>query len=144
MPKFVYTEEFRRTAAELVAGGMSQKQVWADMGCSKSALRSRHPIHLLGLRRKICQAGLMPSFGTVGDGLDNTMMESFWSSMQIELLNRQRWKTRIELANALFDYIEIFHDRKRRHSGLGYLNPADFELRSTVTTLNASALHRRR
>ncbi len=86
---------------------------------------------------KIRQAGLMPSFGTVGDGLDNAMMESFWSSMQIELLNRQRWKTRIELANAIFDYIEIFHNRKRRHSGLGYLSPADFELRSTVTPLMA-------
>ena len=49
---------------------------------------------------KIRSAGLMPSFGTVGDGLDNAMIESFWSSMQIELLNRQRWRTRVELANA--------------------------------------------
>lgn len=61
--------------------------------------------------------------------------------MQIKLLNRQRWRTRIELANAIFDYIEIFHNRKRRHSGLGYLSPADFELRSTVTPLMAAALH---
>lgn len=52
-------------------------------------------------------AGLLPSFGTVGDGLDNAMMESFWSSMQIELLNRRKWRTRVELANAIFDYIEI-------------------------------------
>ena len=55
---------------------------------------------------KIRSAGLLPSFGTVGDGLDNAMMESFWSSMQIELLNRRKWKTRVELANAIFDYIE--------------------------------------
>jgi transposase InsO family protein len=55
----------------------------------------------------------MPSFGTVGDGLDNAMMESFWSSMQIELLNRKRWKTRVELSNAMFDYIEIFYNRQR-------------------------------
>lgn len=47
---------------------------------------------------KIRSAGLMPSFGCVGDGLDNAMMESSWSSMQIELLNRKRWKTRTELA----------------------------------------------
>jgi len=39
----------------------------------------------------------------VGDGLGNTMMESFWSSMQIELLNRKKWATRIELANAIFE-----------------------------------------
>ena len=62
---------------------------------------------------KIRSAGLMPSFGIVGDGLDNAMMESFWSSMQIELLNRKKWKTRLELANAIFDYIEIFHNRER-------------------------------
>ena len=76
---------------------------------------------------KIRSAGLMPSFGSVGDGLDNAMMESFWSSMQIELLNRQRWKTRVELANAVFDYIEIFHNRQRRHSALGYRTPTEFE-----------------
>lgn len=48
----------------------------------------------------------MPSFGSVGDGFDSAMMESFWSSMQIELLNRKKWKTRVELANAIFEYIE--------------------------------------
>jgi transposase InsO family protein len=77
---------------------------------------------------RIRSAGLMPSFGTVGDGLDNAMMESFWSSMQIELLNRRRWKTRVELANAIFDYIEIFHNRQRRHSSLDYHTPNEFEL----------------
>jgi transposase InsO family protein len=79
---------------------------------------------------RIRSAGLMPSFGTVGDGLDNAMMESFWSSMQIELLDRKRWNTRVELANAIFDYIEIFYNRRRRHSGVGYLTPIEFELRS--------------
>jgi transposase InsO family protein len=44
---------------------------------------------------KIRAAGLLPSFGTIGDGLDNAMTESFWSSMQIELLDRQKWKTRV-------------------------------------------------
>ena len=77
---------------------------------------------------KIRSAGLMPSFGSVGDGLDNAMMERFWSSMQIELLNRRKWKTRVELANAIFDYIEIFHNRQRRHSALGYRSPIDYEL----------------
>lgn len=86
---------------------------------------------------KIRSAGLLPSFGTVGDGLDNAMMESFWSSMQIELLNRQRWKTRVELANAIFDYIEIFHNRQRRHSALGYRTPIEYELLSEKNTIPA-------
>ncbi len=48
--------------------------------------------------------------------------------MQIELLDRKKWKTRIELANAIFDYIEIFHNRQRRHSALGYSTPIEYEL----------------
>ena len=55
------------------------------------------------------------------------MMESFWSSMQIELLNRKKWKTRVELANAIFEYIEIFHNRQRRHSALGYRTTIEYE-----------------
>ena len=88
---------------------------------------------------KIRSAGLLPSFGSVGDGLDNAMMESFWSSMQIELLNRQRWKTRVELANAIFDYIEVFHNRRRRHSALGYLTPIEYELRFDRETITAAS-----
>ncbi len=52
--------------------------------------------------------------------------------MQIELLNRQKWQTRVELANAIFDYIEIFHNRQRRHSALGYLTPNQFEIASQL------------
>jgi transposase InsO family protein len=77
---------------------------------------------------RIRDAGLMPSFGSVGDAFDNAMMESFWSSMQNELLDRKKWKTRLELSNAIFDYIEIFYNRQRRHSSLDYVSPVEFEL----------------
>jgi len=53
--------------------------------------------------------------------------------VQTELLNRQRWKTRIELATALFEYLEIFHNRRRRHSSPGMLTPIEYELRATRT-----------
>lgn len=86
---------------------------------------------------KVRAAGLMPSFGSVGDGLDNAMMESFWSSMQIELLNRKRWKIRLELANAIFDYIEIFYNRQRRHSSLDYRTPIEHELLSEKNLIPA-------
>ncbi len=86
---------------------------------------------------KVRSAGLVPSFGTVGDGLDNAMMESFWGSMQIELLNRQKWKTRVELANAIFEYIEIFHNRQRRHSALDYRTPIEHELSFDNDTIRA-------
>ncbi len=47
--------------------------------------------------------------------------------MQTELLNRRRWRTRVELANALFEYLEVFHNRQRRHSALGMLTPIEYE-----------------
>jgi hypothetical protein len=47
--------------------------------------------------------------------------------VQVELLNRKRWKTRIELATAIHDYIELFHNTRRRHSGLGMLTPSEVE-----------------
>jgi transposase InsO family protein len=57
----------------------------------------------------------------------NAVIESFWSRMQVELLDRKRWRTRVELANAIFKYLEIFHNRQRRHSALGMLTPVEFE-----------------
>jgi len=77
-------------------------------------------------------SGLVPSMGSVGDCFDNAMVEAFWSRMQVELLDRHRWKTRVELANAIFEYLEIFHNRQRRHSRLGMLSPIEFEQASTV------------
>jgi len=72
-------------------------------------------------------SGLLPSMGTIGDAYDNAVIESFWARMQTELLDRQRWRTRVELANAIFEYLEIFHNRQRRHSALGWHTPVEFE-----------------
>ena len=77
--------------------------------------------------RRALDSGLLPSMGSVGDCYDNAVIESFWSRMQVELLDRQRWRTRVELANAIFEYLEIFHNRQRRHSALGMLSPIEFE-----------------
>jgi putative transposase len=71
--------------------------------------------------------GLISSMGTVGDCFDNAPMESFWGSMQIELLNRQHWRTNLQLAAGIADYIENFYNVARRHSTLNYLTPTEFE-----------------
>ncbi len=78
------------------------------------------------------RSGLLPSMGSVGDAFDNAVIESFWGRMQTELLNRKRWTTRIELANAIFNYLEVFHNRRRRHSALGMLTPTQFELQHST------------
>jgi putative transposase len=73
------------------------------------------------------RSGLLPSMGSIGDCFDNAVVESFWARMQVELLNRRRWRTRVELANAIFEHLEIFYNRQRRHSSLGMLTPIEFE-----------------
>jgi putative transposase len=74
------------------------------------------------------ESGLVASMGTVGDALDNAVAEAFWARMQVELLNRKKWRTRVELANAIFEYLEIFHNRQRRHSALGMHTPIEYEI----------------
>ena len=70
---------------------------------------------------------LVPSMGTVGDCFDNALMEAFWARMQVELLDRRKWKTRIELANAIFEYLEISHNRRWRHTALDMHTPIEYE-----------------
>jgi len=79
---------------------------------------------------RACRSGLVPSMGSIGGCYDariNAMIESFWAHMQVELLGRQRWRTRIELADAIFEYVEVFHNRHRRHSALGIRSPIENE-----------------
>jgi putative transposase len=85
--------------------------------------------------RRALDSGLMPSMGAVGSCYDNALIESFWSRMQVELLDRRPWRTRVELANAIFEYLEIFHNRQRRHSALGMLTPVEFETRHQAATV---------
>ena len=70
---------------------------------------------------------LLGSMGTVGDCFDNAPMESFWGSMQIELLNRKKWMAYVELATAMADYIVTFYNPLRRHSSIEYPTPDEFE-----------------
>lgn len=84
--------------------------------------------------RRALDSGLVPSMGSKGDCYDNAMIESFWARMQVELLDRKRWSTRVELATEIFSYLEIFHNRQRRHSALGMLTPVEFEARHQQPT----------
>jgi putative transposase len=77
--------------------------------------------------KRLREAGLLGSMGSVGDCYDNAMMESFWGTMQLELLDSKTWQTRDELANAVFEWIECWYNTKRRHSSVGMHSPATFE-----------------
>jgi len=78
-----------------------------------------------GLRCK--HAGVRPSMGSVADCYDNAMCESFFATLECELLDRTRFKTQAEAKLAVFDFIEGWYNPHRRHSALGYKSPAKFE-----------------
>ena len=84
--------------------------------------------------QRLRAAGLLPSMGTIGDCYDNSMMESFWGTLQLEVLDTRIWETRDELANAIFEWIECWYNTERRHSSLGMLRPVEFEALYTDQT----------
>jgi len=83
----------------------------------------------LAFGRRLREAGLVSSMGSRGDCFDNATAESFFATLECELLARRRFPTRSAARLALFDYIEGFSNTHRRHSALGYLSPAAYERR---------------
>jgi putative transposase len=77
--------------------------------------------------RRLHASGLIASMGTVGDALDNAVAESFFATLECELLDRYPWPTRAGLRTAIFDFIEVFYNRQRRHSTLDYASPVSYE-----------------
>jgi putative transposase len=81
----------------------------------------------LSFSERLKDEGLLPSMGRVGCAYDNALAESFVATLKTELLYRNAWPTRQAARTAVFEYIEGFYNTRRRHSALGYLNPAEFE-----------------
>jgi putative transposase len=79
-------------------------------------------------RQALGQAGLIASMSRRGNCYDNATMESFWSTLKLELIYRCCFDTRTQARAQIFDYIESFYNRQRAHSALGYHSPVDFEL----------------
>ena len=75
------------------------------------------------------EMGVMPSMGSVGDAYDNAMAESFFATLERELLNRRRFRTQTEARLAVFEWLEGWYNPHRRHSSLGYLSPVNYERR---------------
>jgi putative transposase len=73
------------------------------------------------------EMGVKPSMGTVGDAYDNAMAESFFATLECELIDRRSWKTKAEARLAIFTWVESWYNPLRRHSGLGQRSPNAFE-----------------
>ena len=90
----------------------------SDQGCQYTSMA-------FGQRCK--SAGIRPSMGSVGDCYDNALCESFFATLECELIERSRFSSLQQTRLAVFDFIEGFYNPRRRHSAIGYLSPINFE-----------------
>jgi putative transposase len=77
--------------------------------------------------RRLKESGILASMGAVGTAYDNAAAESFFSTLKRELVHRRRFATKTEAKTAIFEWIEVFYNHRRRHSTIGNVSPADFE-----------------
>ena len=101
----------------------------SDQGCQYTSLA-------FGARCR--DWGVVPSMGSVGDCYDNAMAESFFATLECELLDRRRLSTHGETRAAVFDFIEGWYNTQRRHSALGYLSPLEFERRHAASPVDGA------
>ena len=80
-----------------------------------------------GYRRLLAECGIECSMSGKGDCWDNAVMESFWGTLKTELVNHERYETRDHARASIFEYVEVFYNRHRLHSSLGYVSPEQFE-----------------
>jgi putative transposase len=85
----------------------------------------------ISFAQRLEEADILPSMGSVADPYDNALAESFVATLKRELLDRRPWPTREEVRTAIFEFVEVFYNRQRIHSALGYRSPVDYE-RSTM------------
>ena len=124
-----------------VAGWSMGERMTADLVLSalNMALQMRKPVSVIhhsdqgsqytsiAFGRRCKEMGVRPSMGTVGDAYDNAMAESFFATLECELINRRSWKSQAEARTALFIWIEGRYNPRRRHSALDYQSPINFE-----------------
>jgi putative transposase len=91
----------------------------------------------LALGARLAETGIAPSVGAPGSAYDNALVESFFASLETELIDRSRWASHAAARADVFDWLERFYNRTRRHSALGYLSPAEFERRYRQETSGA-------
>ncbi len=120
-------ETHLRTALVLAALEMAVRQRQPRAVIHHSDQGTQYTALAFGQRCR--QAGVRPSMGSVGDCYDNALCESFFATLECELLDRSSFRTTAEARAAVFDFIEGWYNTQRRHSALGYESPLVFELR---------------
>ncbi len=140
---FLYLSVVTDVYSRKVVGWAFGVQMTADLVISalNMALTTRRPesvIHhsdqgsqytSIAFGQRCKEMGVRPSMGSVGDAYDNAMAESFFASLECELIARRTWKTKTEARLAVFTWIETWYNPRRRHSGLGQMSTINFEMK---------------
>ena len=96
----------------------------SDQGCQYTSV---------AFGKRCREAGVQPSMGSVGDCFDNALCESFFATLECELLDRTRFRSQVEARMAVFEFIEGWYNPSRRHSALDYASPAEYERKHVAT-----------
>jgi putative transposase len=136
-----------------VVGWAASDSLAADLSCRALRMAVQHRSPARGVlhhsdrgvqyaceafQQLLSQHGMTPSMSRTGNCYDNAVMESFFSALKRELTHHQNYPTREAARQSLFEYIEVFYNRRRRHSSLGYLSPAEYEQRGLETKSSES------
>ena len=95
----------------------------SDHGCQYTSI---------AFGKRCGEAGVRPSMGSIGDCFDNALCESFFATLECELLDRQTFRTRVDARGKVFEYIEGWYNTHRRHSALDYVSPIEYERRQVL------------
>jgi putative transposase len=130
----------RRVVGWAIGEEMTSELVLAALNMALQQRRPQDVIHhsdqgsqytSIAFGERCRKMGVRPSMGSVGDAYDNAMAESFFATLECELIDRRKWETKTEARLALFTYIEGWYNPRRRHSALGHTSPAAFEARNS-------------
>ncbi len=126
--------EYMRAALVIDALKMALHRRRPDQGLIHTAMPDRNTSLAFGQQAR--DAGIAVSMGSKGEAFDNAVAESFFATIKKELVHRESWHTRRDLGSAVFEYIEAFYNRQRRHSTLGYLSQRSSSRRTSQPELN--------
>jgi transposase InsO family protein len=143
---WMYVAAILDVASRRVVGWAMADHMRAELVCDalRMAIEARRPPRGLivhadrgsqytskEFRALLAEHGMRQSLAAPGQCWDNAVVESFWSTLKEELVYQQSWPTRARARHAIFEFIEVFYNRQRLHSSLGYLSPAEYEARGS-------------
>ena len=124
---YCHCSQCRRTSGHFVAVTAVAKDALVVVADKSLDWFTSSDVASRGFCKRCREAGVVPSMGSTGDAYDNAMAESFFATLEREVIDRRRFRSRSEARMAIFSWLEGWYNPHRRHSALGYLSPTNYE-----------------